>query len=684
MVKPAIPSSRNRDWLWGLLLLVATLLTYRPAWNGSPVWDDDVHMTPTELRAVDGLAHAWRLPRGPVQYFPLVHTVFWVESHLWGDSTLGYHWVSILLHVVSALLLARILRKLGLRGSWLAAAIFALHPVMVESVAWISELKNTQSGVFFLSASLTYLTYAESRKRRPYILALGLFILGLLSKTTIAPFPLAMLAVTWWKRGRLSWRRDVLPLLPFLVAGAALGLVSFHVERTHIGTREQELAFSLVERCLIAGRALWFYLGKTLLPINLMISYPRWTLSAAVWWQYLFPAAALLAGCVLWALRRVSRAPAAVFLYYAAMLLPFLGFFSFFAFRFSFVADHYEYLAAIGPIVMGAGLLEMALASVRVGRGPLKMAVNLALLSTLATLSWKQSGMYSDAETLYRTTIARNEDSWMAHINLGILLAKTGRPEEAIAHYQQALQLDPNDVDTYSSLGLLLAETGRTAEALAHYRKGLEIDPKDAQSHNNLGLLLKDLGRADEALAHYQKAAEARPDDANIQYNLGGLLEDMGRADEALAYFQKALELNPKHAQTHYDLGLLLAKMGRRDEAKSHYRKVLELAPRHDDAHNNLGILLAGEGRIDEALAHFRQALEINPRAIGFLKNTGVALAQKGRLADATSILENALGLAKSAGDETQVKTISQILTKVNQTINSSEAGSQPAPDRPP
>jgi tetratricopeptide (TPR) repeat protein len=578
---------------------------------------------------------------------------------------------------LSALLLVRILRKLDVRGAWLAAAIFALHPVMVESVAWISELKNTLSGVLFLSASLTYLTYAETGKRRSYLSALGLFILGLLSKTTIAPFPLAMLAVTRWKHGKLSWRQDIAPLFPFFLAGILLGLLTLYVERSHIGTREPELEFSFIERCLIAGRAIWFYLGKVLLPVNLMISYPRWDLTATAWWQYLFPAAALVAGFILWTMRKAWRAPLAVFIYFTAMLLPFLGFFSFFTFRYSFAADHYQYLAAIGPIVMAAGLLEIALDSARRGRGLLKAAISVTLLLTLGVLTWKQSGMYSDAETLYRTTIARNDRSWMAHNNLGIVLANMGRADEAVVQYQKALEVKPNHADAYYNLGHLFAKMGRTDEALAHYQKALDIDPNHAKAHINLGGLLADLGRADEALAHYAKASEIDPNDSGIQYNLGSLLEDMGRTDEAIAHYQKALILTPDHPETHYNLGHLLARMGRSDEAIAHYQQTLKLSPDRADTHNNLGILLASRGQGDEAIAHFRKASELDPQSIGFLKNLATALSQQGQLTEASFILTKAFALSRSTGDEVQAKAVAEMRAKLNRTIDSSSVDSK-------
>jgi protein O-mannosyl-transferase len=629
--KPVLPFSWNRDLVWGLLLAAATFLAYQPAWNGQPVWDDELHITPPELRSISGLASIWTHPKATVQYFPLAHTVFWLEATIFGDSTFGYHLLNILLHVFSALMLAGILRKLGIRGAWFAATIFALHPVMVESVAWMTELKNALSGVFFLSATLTYLTYTETRKRGPYILALGLFILGLLSKTGIAPFPLAMLAVIWWKRGTLSWGRDIAPLLLFFITGMLFGLITLYVERTHIGTRGLGYEFSLIERCLIAGRALWFYLAEIFLPVNLTISYPRWVLNAAVWWHYLYPTAALMAGCILWAMRKKWRAPAAAFLYFTAMLLPYLGFFSLFAFRYSFVADHYQYLAAIGPIVIGAGLVDKAVGSIRGDGGVLKPAVIIMLLLTLGMLSWRQSRMYSDAETLYRTTISRNGHSWMAHNNLGLLLANAGRTDEAIAHYRKALELNQNYAESHNNLGLLLSNMGRTDEAMIHFLKALEINPAYGGANFNIGLLLAKLGHPDEAMAYYRKALECNPNHAKTHNNLGLLLANRGRPDEAMAHYRKALEINPNSAEVHYNLGLLLVNRGRTDEALANLLKALELDPDLGEAHDIVGILLADRGRTDEALAHLRKALELNPNDGNARNNLGLLLAKMGR-----------------------------------------------------
>jgi tetratricopeptide (TPR) repeat protein len=619
--------SWNRDWVWGLLLFAATFIAYQPAWNGLPVWDDELHITPVEFRSIDGLWHTWTQPRKTVQYFPLAHTVFWIEAGLWGDSTTGYHLFNILLHFFSALLLVRILRKLAIPGAWFAAGIFALHPVMVESVAWISELKNALSGLFFLSTALAYLTYFETGKKRFYGAALGLFVLGLLSKTGIAPFPLAMLAVVWWKQGGLSWKSDILPVLPFFLTGMVFGLLTIYVEKTHIGTRGPGYEFSLIERCLIAGRALWFYLGKIILPINLTISYPRWVLNPAVWWQYLFPIAAVTAAGILWAKRKVWRAPAAAFFFFTAMILPYLGFLSLFAFRYSFVADHYQYLAAIGPMVMCASLVDRVLGLARGNGRILKPAVTVILLLALGSATRIQSGMYSDAETLYRTTIARNAGSWMAHNNLGLLLANNGQTDGALAHYQKALEINPLYAEANNNLGLLLSDKGRPDEAIRHFQKALEIKPDYGGARFNLALLLAKTGRADEAVAQYHKALELNPNHAKTHNNLGLLLAGMGRADEAMAHYRKALELNPVSAETHYNAALLLANRGKTGDALAHIQKALKLSPDLAQAHSNAGILLANMGRFDDALFHFRKAVELTPNDENARHNLDLLLA---------------------------------------------------------
>ena len=675
MLKPAPPASKHPDWVWGLLLLAATFLAYWPAWHGQPVWDDAAHITKPALRSAAGLVSIWTQLGATQQYYPLLHTAFWLEYQLWGEATVGYHLLNILLHFVSALLLVRMVRRLGIPGAWLAGGIFALHPVMVESVAWITELKNTLSGVFFLAAALAYLKFDSKREHKPYAAALLWFLLGLLAKSVIATLPAALLVVVWWMRGRISWKRDVVPLVPFLVIGMSSGLFTAWVERGFIGAAGGEFDFTLTERILIAGRAVWFYLYTLLWPANLVFIYPRWHIDSAAAWQWLFPTALLLLTLLFWVLRNRSRAPLAMLLYFAVTLFPALGFFNVYPFRYSFVADHFQYLASIGPIAVAAATIVQAADHLKTwSRRPLQPLLYGMLLSVLFILSWNQSRMYANAETLYRTTITRNDKCWMAHTHLGLLLMETGRHEEAMAHLLKALELHPEQADAHNNLGLLLMDEGRPDEAMAHLLKALELRPNHADAHNNLGVVLTKLGRPDEAMAHLLKALEVHPEQAAAHYNLGDLLAAMGRTDEAMAHYQKALELQPNYADVHNNLGLLLVKVGRPDDAVGHFRKAVELNPNHANAHNNLGVMLAKTGRTDEAIVHYRKAVEIDPVELSHLENLVVALVKRGQLGDATMVLRNALAVAKSSGDEARTSAIAQSLARLHEAINASQA----------
>ena len=424
-----------------LAALVVTLAVYQPAWHGGVLWDDDAHITNAGLRSVEGLGRIWFELGATQQYYPLLHSAFWFQQLLWGDETLGYHLVNILLHVLSAVLFVLILRRLKIPGAFLAGAVFALHPVHVESVAWITELKNTLSGAFYLAGALAYLHFDQNRRKDIYFLTLGLFVLALLSKTVTATLPAALLVVFWWQRGRLNWHRDVWPLLPFFVLGVIGGLFTAWVERTYIGAQGMEFDYTFVERSLIAGRVIWFYLGKLLWPANLIFSYPRWEISQAVWWQYCYPLGLIGLLVFLWIVRKRTRAPLAAMLFYCGTLFPVLGFFNIYSFKYSFVADHFQYLASLGFIAMFAAAVTMLLQRWRLWSGATALAVILVLAVTLGVRTWQQSQNYADAVTLYTATLAGNPNSWMAHNNWGNALHALGRYQEAIVHHQVALRI---------------------------------------------------------------------------------------------------------------------------------------------------------------------------------------------------------------------------------------------------
>jgi tetratricopeptide (TPR) repeat protein len=610
-------------------------LVYRPAWQGGFLWDDDAHVTKIGLRSLSGLGRIWWDLGATQQYYPLVHTAFWIEHKLWGDAPLGYHLVNIFLHTLAALLVFQILQCLRVPGAFLAATIFALHPVQAETVAWITELKNTLSAVFYLGAMLSYLGFDRTRDKRHYALALALFVMGLLSKTVTATLPGGVLVIFWWQRGGLSWKKDVMPLLPFFTLGAGCGVLTAWVERKFIGATGIEFELTAVERYLIAGRAIWFYLGKLFWPAELVFLYPRWQISSAAWWQYLFPAAAAVLLLALWSIRRQTRGPLAALLFFGGTLFPALGFFNVYPFRYSFVADHFQYLASLGIITLVSAAAWLTLQRAGQRMRVVGTAICLLVLVTLALLSWRQSRMYADLETLYETTIARDPDCWMAHTNLAIALADRGRTDEAIVHYQKAIALNPACWREHNNLGVILFGRGKVAEAIAHYQKALEIKPDFADAHNNLALALVSGGRVEEAIAHYQKALEIEPRRAAAECNFGNVLAGRGQFDSAIVHYQKALEIDPKRAETHNCLGSVLSGRGRMDDAIAHYRKALELTPDYAEAHNNLGSALLSRGRIDEAIHHYQRAVEIKPSYAIAHANLGSTLLRRGWIAEA-------------------------------------------------
>jgi Tfp pilus assembly protein PilF len=536
---------RNRDALFGLLLLLATLAAYYPAWNGRPIWDDDGHITAPELRSIAGLGHIWTKLGATQQYYPLVHTAFWVEHRLWGDAPFGYHLLNIMLHALSALLLYKILRRLAIPGAWFAAALFALHPIEVESVAWISELKNCLSGVFFFAAVYSYLRFDDTRAKNLYFGALCLFVLGLMAKTAIAPMPAALLVILWWKRGRsgrLSWKKDLAPLLPFIIAGISFGLFTSWVERTFIIAKEDiNFHYSLIGRCLIAGRAFWFYPGKLLFPHNLAFSYARWNVQPAAPWQYLFPVCAAALAYALWYYRSVSKAPAAAAGYYFTMLFPALGFFVLYPFRYSFVADHFQYLAGVGPIVLTAALSTRALSRITGRMAIARSIVPLATLLVLSGLTFRQSGMYANAETLYTTTIRRNPSCWMAWNSLGTGYMNAGRMADAVGCFQRSLEINPDDYAACNNLGATLTSVGRPGEAIAPLRDAVARQPGNYAAWCNLGNAFRKCHRLDEAAASYRTAVDLDSSDITVLNNLCDILMAIRRPDEGIHAAEKAM-----------------------------------------------------------------------------------------------------------------------------------------------
>ncbi len=557
---------RGGDWSFALLLVAAVFIAYQPVWHAGFIWDDDAHLTnnPCIIGPL-GFGAIWT--SAAAVYYPLVLTSFWIQHAVWGLNPVPYHLVNIAMHAGCAILLWRVLVALDVRGARLGAGLWALHPVMVESAAWITELKNTQSCFFYLLAILFFLRWrktaaapAEGAGRGgSYALALLCAALAILSKSATVMLPVVLALCWWWLECRWRWRNTTW-LAPFLFISLAAGAWTIWEQKYHSKALGHGWEQNWPERIVIAGHALWFYLGKLAWPHPLIFVYPRWTVIASQPAAWLPSVVAVVGLFILWRGRNGRMRPlffAAV--YFVVSLFPVLGFFDVYFFRYSFVGDHFQYLASMGPLALAAAGVAGLFDSWPGKPAFFEPAFRIGLPAMLGLLTWMQSGMYANVETLWHTTLARNPGCWMAHNNLGLVLCGQGREEEGIAHYRSALQLNPADAHACFNLGNALRRHGQAGQAIALYRKAVQIEPDYADARNNLGNVLLQQGRTEEAMVQFGAALRSNPVDWEIHYSLGIALLEQGREAEAISCMRRALELQPGNATIQNALAWQLA-----------------------------------------------------------------------------------------------------------------------------
>ena len=613
--KPLIPAASPASGIFpgapmahialpGAALCLLVVVSYFPALSGGFVWDDVVLTRTTSLHAWSGLAQIWFAPHSlfPYEghYWPLLYTTFWLEHKLWGLAPLGYHLVNLLLHTGVVLLLWRLLRRLEVPGAWFAAAVFAVHPLHVESVAWVIGRKDMLATVFYLAAVLAYIRCTEmprgGRRGGPYLLAVALFVLGLLSKSIIVTLPVVLLLWHWWRHGRVTMA-DCSRTLPFFLVGLGITLAEYVY---YIGNQPTAFAYSPLERGLIAARALAFYAGKLLWPAGLTGVYPRWEpgIGDLLAWGFAAGFAAVVA--VLWHWRRrLGRGPLAGVLFFAVALSPVLGFVDFGYMQFSFVADRYQYLAGIGLIAVAAGAVGRAcqrgLGALPAHRmRPARLAIGVAgaaILAVSGLLTWNQAGLYRDDGTFFTHVIAHNPQARGAHHNLGNYLQAERRYGEAQAAFQTALEQQPNNPSLLSDIGALLQKQGRHEEAIARYREALRLKPKHKNANQNLaGVLVKtgtlrlNQGRHEEAIARFREALRLNPQHQKALRNIAVARINQRRYAEGLAAAQQVIARYPDDAQAHQLAGLGLFHLNRKADALRHYDRALVLNPNLETA----------------------------------------------------------------------------------------------------
>ncbi len=590
---------------------------------------------------------------------PLTTMSHMLDCQFYGLNAGGHHLTNILLHTATAILLFLVLRQMtgALWRSAFVAAVFAIHPLRVESVAWVTERKDVLSGLFFMLTIGAYVRYA----RRPwsparYGLVVLLFALGLMSKPMLVTLPFVLLLLDYWPLKRYSHPalaaggagpvdlpgnfsvplRLIVEKIPLLVLSIALCVATVLVERFDIQS---------IEMCplpLRIGNALVSYITymwQMIYPAGLAVLYPYPAHGLPVWEiiTAILVLASVSAGVFIW--RRTRPYLLVGWLWYLIMLVPVIGIVQM---GLQARADRYIYLPQIGLYVLltwGAADLCAGWRHRRVVLGSLAAIViaSLSVDSCLQTAYWRNS------ESLWTHTLACTSDNFIAHNNLGNALLQKGKVEEAIAHFQKALQINPNYAEAHYNLGNVLLHKGSVDEAIIHYQRALQIKPDYAEDCYNLGAALIKRGSVDDAIANYRMALQIKPNFAEAHYNLGNVLLQKGNLDEAIAHYQRALQINPDNAETHYNFGIALLQKGNLDEAIAHFQKALQIAPGYAEAHYNLGNALLKKGSVNEAITHYQKALQIKPDFAETHYNLGNVLLQKGNLDEAIAHYQKAL-----------------------------------------
>jgi tetratricopeptide (TPR) repeat protein len=630
-------------------------------------FDDDlcVYDNPVVQKGLTWEGFRWALTYGQIGHWhPLTWLSHMLDCQLYGLRPGGHHLTNLLLHGAAAILLFLVLRRMTgfLWRSAFVAAVFAIHPLRAESVAWVAERKDVLSAFFFMLTLGAYVRYVQRRSKvegressagsgslaldprrstLDYCLVVLCFALGLLSKNMLMTMPFVLLLLDYWPLNRLSGftpqvlLRGVAEKIPLFIltigSCVATALVPEKVtaDKLSFGLRMENAVVSYVT-----------YLWQMIHPSGLACLYPNPT-NYLPFWQAAGALMLLLAisGAV-WAFRKTHPWLVVGWLWYLGMMIPVIGIVQISVYTTH--ADRYTYLPQIGLYLLltwTAADLCAGWRHRRVVLGGLATVILVALIfcARTQTMYWRNS------ELLWTHTLACTSDNYVAHDNLGNTLLQQNKVDEAITHFQEALQIKPDYAQAWYNLGNALLQKGQVDEAITHFQKALQIKPDYAGAYNNLGYALLQKGQGDEAIAHFQEALQIKPDYAQARYNLGYALLQKGQGDEAIAYFQEALQIKPDYAEAWYNLGYALFQKGQVDEAIAHYQKALQIKPDDAEAHNNLGNALLQKGQVDEAIAHYQKALQIKPDDAEAHNNLGCVLLQRGQVDEAIVHYQKAL-----------------------------------------
>ena len=668
----------------GLLLLAVGLVFGQTVHYDFVNLDDDrcVYANPQVTQGLTASGIVWALThrKGGAGWAPLTWISHMLVWQFYGANAGAHHLTNVLLHGTTAVLLFLVLRSMTGRlwPSALAAALFAIHPLRVESVAWVTERKDVLSGLFFMLAVGTYVWYVRHPfSLRRYLLLMVCFGLGLMAKAMLVTLPLALLLLDYWPLGRMfpaateetslaEGRRKsrftvpvrlLLEKLPLLAMSAVCSLQSLWTEaELEVVAPEDHVALGWrIGNALVSYVT---YIGQTFCPVRLTVMYPHPGANLPIW---KIVAATLVLACIsLGTLASWRRRPYLLvgWLWYLGILLPASGLVEF-GTGIHAMADRFTYLPQIGlclALAWGAADVCRSWSCRRAACG----VVSALVLMVLMGCAWRQTSFWRDSETLWTHTLACTPRHRLARSFLGRALAAQGRLDEALTLCQRDVELQPDDAVAHCNLGSALAQRGRLEEAVAQYRKSLELQPNAAATHYGLGATLAMQGRLDEALSQYRKVLQIDPNSAESYYGLGAALAMQGRLDEAMAHYQRALQIDPNSAEAHDGAGRILAARGRLDEARAHYQRAVELQPNNATVHGNFGNVLAAQGRLDEAMEHYQRALALQPNFALAHNNLAKILAARGQFPAALAHYRKALEI--QPGDPMLARSLAWLL----------------------
>jgi tetratricopeptide (TPR) repeat protein len=650
-----------RASLPALAVIVLTLVAYWPALSGGYIWDDgELIVKNPDVRAGDGLLRVWFNRHSP-EYLPLTYGMHWLEWRIFNGSATGPHVINVLLHGLSAALLGIILQRLRVPGAWLAALLFALHPVAVASAAWLSERKNTLSMVFYLGSILAYVRFddlsshhddttnatnghPQSAFRNPhYLLSLGLFLPALLSKTSVVMLPMVLLLLAWWRQGKVRGR-DLARMAPFFALSLALGLVTvwFQWHAAIGGAHEVVRPEGAASRIAAAGWIVWFYLCKILLPVKLCAIYERWDVDGARLLSFVPLALLAAATALLWKERkRWGAGPLAAWGCFLVSLLPVLGFVDMSFMHLSLVADHFQYVAMPAILALAAAILARA----RAGAGRAATVAVAICLAAMAALTFQRSAEYCDDVALWRQSVRCAPLNARAYGNLGVAYTRAGAPEEAIRCLDKALELDPQYVIAWRNRAEARSMAGQYADAIRDCDRAIALKSDFADAWFTRGNACARAGRTEEALRDLDQAIALKSDSAEAYVSRGKIHAAAGRYAEAISDFDRAVALDPDDAEAWFNRGTAYAGAGRTEEALRNLSRAIALRPGDADAHYNRGNIHLDAGRLPEAIRDYDEAIALRPDYADAWYNRANAYAAAGRPAEAIRDYSRAIGL---------------------------------------